>query len=45
MEKKYIDMIESLCDDVRKYPDNADKFLNLIVSICKFHKIDRREKR
>lgn len=40
MNQKYIDMVESLCDDVRNHPDSADKYLNLIVSICKLNKID-----
>lgn len=40
MEQKYIEMVESLCDDVRNNPVEADKYLKLIVSICKLNKID-----
>ena len=39
MEEKYIEMVESLCDDVRNNPADADKCLKLIVAICKLNKI------
>ena len=40
MNQKDINMIETLCNGVRNYPNDADMYLNLIVSICKLNKID-----
>lgn len=40
MNHKDIDLIYSLCYDVCNHPDSADKYLILIVSICKLNKID-----
>lgn len=40
MERKYFEMVESLCDDVRNNPVDADKYLKLIVAICKLNITD-----
>lgn len=40
MKEKDIELIEQCCDCVRLYPEDMDKYLKFIVSICKLNKID-----
>lgn len=40
MKQKFIDLVEQCCDDIRRYPEDMETYLNLIVDICKLNKID-----
>lgn len=34
MRANSIDLVKKCCDSIRKYPDDMDAFLNLIVAVC-----------
>lgn len=40
MDKRLFDLIVSICADIRKYPEDMDAYLKLIVSICELNKLD-----